>query len=156
MYPEYLKSKSHGLGRSLLEGILECDLHSEGGVHAGSAGPTGRGISRSVDAGETTCSFMDHLVLWLLSVSQAQQLRLRPRNCANLERVWSRRYAHSFRVDSVFEIEPVVAILQAEDMSLNIIGGTANFRVQLEFDQPALNREQTARQGWLIGSSELA
>ena len=66
---------------------------------------------------------MDRFVRWLSIISQAEHLRLGTRNCAYGERVWLSVCTLGERGARVlvFEVKPVVAVLQAENMKF-IVG----------------------------------
>jgi hypothetical protein len=122
------------------------DLYSERRMHAGFPRSIGW-LNRSLDPGETASSFMNHFMLWRIIELQAKHLRLGTRNCAYGE--WERLGVctpgeRGARI-VVFEVKPVVAVLQAENVKLVIVVGvTAQAKIDIEIDQPALDREQTA------------
>ena len=96
---------------------------------------------------------MNHFMLWRLIEFQAEHLRLGTRNCAYGERVRLSvcTLGEQGVREVVFEVKPVVPVLQAENMKfVFVVGVTAEAKVDVKIDQTALDREQTAEKCLLM------
>jgi hypothetical protein len=109
-----------------------------------------------MDAGERTSALVNEGVLGLGLVSQAHQLCLSAGDGAQAEGVRGRTLGvHGGARWGVLEVEPVVAVLQAEDVSLDVfvvVSGcrAESRRVEVEVDQSALDVEEAVRLGFLL------
>ena len=134
---------SRSAGPSFLKRILYVDLYGERRMHAGRLRSIG-GLSRNLDPCETACSFMNHCMRWLTRIFQAEDLRFGRRNSVHGDRIQPSVCTPGERGVQVvvFEVKPVVAVLQAENMFglvVVVVGVTADATVDVQFDQPVLD-----------------
>jgi hypothetical protein len=106
-------------------------------------------VSRSIDSSERACALVKNGVFGLRVVSEAQELRFSARDGAHLEGVWLVAFLEGLQagIRGVFKVEPVVAVLHAENMSLNLVVVgccTKASSVEVEVDQSALDVEEAA------------